>query len=109
MNLLAEAVIPVLGAIEAAGIVGINTRFFAGVDQRVIQNLQSFVRPGVFPDVFVADKYVLTGARIFNPACQRRFRLSGWLGGPRCGTFFRARGQVCASSSNITRRRRLLG
>jgi len=41
--------IPILGAIKSASIVRVESSFFAGVDNRIINDLQRIVRTGIQP------------------------------------------------------------
>lgn len=103
-GLLSEAIVPVLRAVEATRVVGINAGLFARVDQGIVQDRQSFVSAGIFPNIFVPNKHILAGTRVFNSGRSRELELAYVnLAGLRCCLFGAHRGLHPGSSHRVFR------
>ena len=59
-----------LEAVESPGVVRIQAIVFVGLEKRVVDDRQRFVRARIFANIFVANQYILSGATVFNFAAE---------------------------------------
>lgn len=68
--LFTEPLVPVLGAVELTGVVGVESCFFFAINKGVIQDRQGLVSTGIFADVFIANQDVLARPAVLNLAFE---------------------------------------